>query len=321
MTGRLRPGVHVVDVPLGDRVSRLYVFEGQSGSVLFDTGCSGDLPRYVVPYLESVGVATEAVSDVVVSHCDVDHFGGLGDAATAFPRARRLAHALDAPLMDVEAYLTHRAREFAGPEGLDEPQSVVDWTRAAASGGTVSDTVVGGEVLDLGDRTVQLLHVPGHSRGHLAVWDETSGVLAVSDAVLGEYVPLADGSPSFPPTYRHAAEYVATVHRLQDIDFEVLATAHYPQVGPDSGDQLLTRSASFAQQLEERVIQHLAAHPPVTLRQLVEALNPSVGAWPSQGREPALAQPVAGHLEDLLSRGVVARTGEGPARWQLVQAP
>ncbi len=316
MTGLLRPGVHVIEVPLDGRLSRLFLFTGRSGAVLFDTGCAGDIPRYVLPYLDSIGLDHAGVSHVVVSHCDVDHFGGLGDAAAAFPQARRLAHALDAPVMEVEAYLAGRAREFALSDALDESQVVIDWTRAAASGGTLTDHVGDGSLLDLGERALEVLHVPGHSRGHLALWDPATGVLAVSDAVLGDYVPLADGSPSFPPTYRHAREYLATVRRLQGIDFEVLATAHYPREGPDSGRDLLAKSADFAARLEERLLSVLdAATEPVSLRELVDTLGPAVGSWPQEGRGPALAQPVMGHLEDLLERGAVRHVAGSPPAW------
>lgn len=316
MTGLLRAGVHVIEVPLGDRLSRLFLFAGRSRAVLFDTGCAGDIPRYVLPYLDSIGLDHARVSHVVVSHCDVDHFGGLGDAAAAFPRAQRVAHALDAPAMQVEAYLAGRAREFATSDAVDESQGVIDWTRAAASGGTVTAHVDDGTLLDLGERTLEVLHVPGHSRGHLALWDPTTGVLAVSDAVLGGYVPLADGSPSFPPTYRYAREYLATVRRLQGFDFEVLATAHYPCEGPDSGRALLAKSVDFAAILEEQLLGVLdAATVPISLRVLVDTLGPAVGSWPQEGRGPALAQPVMGHLEDLLVRGAVQRVAGSPPRW------
>lgn len=319
MTGELRRGVHVVEVPLGRRVSRLYVFSGRDGAVLFDTGCAGDVQRSVLPCLAAIGLDPAAVTHVVVSHCDVDHFGGLGDVAQVLPGARRVAHALDAPLMEVETYLRRRAREFAS-SGLDEPPEVVEWTRASASAGSITHTVADGDVLDLGERQLQVLHVPGHSRGHLALWDASTGVLAVSDAVLGRYVPEADGSPSFPPTYRYAADYLATVERLGAVDFAVLATAHYPVSGVDAGRSLLARSAAFAHELEERLLEVLeATGPAVSLRELVERIGPQIGTWPHEGRGPALAQPVMGHLEDLVAQGSVEHVPGAPDRWTSVR--
>ncbi len=315
---RIANGVHAIEMPLGERVSRVYLFTGPRGVVLYDTGCAGDVPAHVLPYLAEMGLPPEKVIAVVVSHCDIDHFGGLGDCAQAFPAAALIAHRLDAPLMDVEAYLDHRAREFRA-FGLDEPEEVLAWSRASSSGGAPTQLIDGDTDIDLGDRSITVLHVPGHSRGHLAIWDAAHGVVAMSDAALGAYVPFANGTPSFPPTYRYPTEYVLSVRRLQSLPFATLESAHYPVSGPNSGRSLLSRSVIFAQTLEAAVVEVLAqADVALTLPELVSHVGDLIATWPRDGRDPALAQPVMGHLEDLERAGRVART-EGPTvTWALV---
>jgi glyoxylase-like metal-dependent hydrolase (beta-lactamase superfamily II) len=312
---RVSPAVHAIEMPLGTRVSRVYVFTGSAGAVLYDTGCAGDIEAYVLPYLREIGIETEAITAVVVSHCDIDHFGGLGDCARAFPAAAIIAHRADAPLMSIEPYLDQRAREFRS-HGLDEPDEVIEWSRASSSGGSPTRLIDGDIDLDLGDRSIHVLHVPGHSRGHLAIWDPAQEVVAISDAALGAYVPFADGTPSFPPTYRYPTEYRSSVARIQSLPFTVLETAHYPTTGPDSGRSLLARSIVFAHAAEEAVVDVLGeVAGALNLGEIVRRVGDVIATWPRDGRDPALAQPVMGHLEDLERSGRVVRIGGETMRW------
>jgi glyoxylase-like metal-dependent hydrolase (beta-lactamase superfamily II) len=50
-----------------------------------------------------------------------------------------------------------------------------------------------GDVIDLGNRKFQVLHLPGHSRGSIAQWDEANGDL-VSGDVAGNF-PVLDWLP------------------------------------------------------------------------------------------------------------------------------
>ena len=69
----------------------------------------------------------------------------------------------------------------------------------------------GGELLELGpDWTVRILHVPGHSVGHLAVYDERSGALFGGDCLQGSVYLGLDGTPKLCPTYTHVDDYLAT---------------------------------------------------------------------------------------------------------------
>ncbi len=314
---RIAEGIHSVEFPLGERVSRVFIFVGTHSTVIFDSGCAGDIPAHVLPYMEAARIPRESVSAVVISHGDVDHFGGLSDAEHAFPHAERIAHSADAPLMEVETYLEQRAREFRS-EGLDEPQDVIDWSREAASGGTPNRLIVGDITLDLGEREIQVLHVPGHSRGHLAIWDAKYSAVAVSDSILGAYVPYLDGRPSFPPTYRYPADYVASIRRIAHLPAEHILTAHYPTTGHDSGRSLLDRSLSFVDEMQRAIIEAIShAADSMTLAECVSEVGDALATWPREGRDPALAQPIAGHLEDLESRGVLVRSRTDLSRWRL----
>lgn len=311
-------GIHRIDTELGSRTSSLYVLVGEDACLLFDVGIDGTATRELAGYLETIGLDPSHIRWAVVSHADVDHFGGLASVKELVPSAARVCHRLDAPLVqDYSVFESRRAREFRDPWGVDEAPEVLAWTREVTREATIDLQVSGGETLRLGGGwEVELLHVPGHSYGHLAIHDPRSRALIVADAVLGDAVRNADGSPAFPPTYRYVDSYLSTVDRLAGLHPDLLLTAHYPTMAADDGAEFLASSRVFAERVEEVIRDEVkgAGSDGLTLRELLVRANPRLGRWPAKGTEVALAYPVVGHLERLLAHGHVTVERDGKAR-------
>lgn len=81
-----------------------------------------------------------------------------------------------------------------------------------------------GDVVDLGDRAFEVLHLPGHSPGSLGLWDSRAQVLLAGDAVYDG--PLLDQLPG-----SDVARYVATMERLRRLPAEVVHAGHAPSFG------------------------------------------------------------------------------------------
>jgi glyoxylase-like metal-dependent hydrolase (beta-lactamase superfamily II) len=286
-------------------VSSLYLFAGRERSLLFDVGVDGTAQKHLVPYLSRTGLDPKRIRWAVISHADVDHFGGLASLRELNPDTICVAHRLDAPLIaDYATYEARRARGFREPWGLDESPEVLAWTRSVTRESPVDMALTGGETVDLGDGwELEIVHVPGHTHGHLAVYDPRSRALAVADAVLGDMVTHADGRPAFPPTYRYVDSYLATIDRCESLRPELLLTAHYPTMPSDAASDFLARSRMFVEKVDEVVLDELdrAGATGLTLHDLLARANPRLGSWPSEGTEVALAFPVVGHLERQLA--------------------
>jgi glyoxylase-like metal-dependent hydrolase (beta-lactamase superfamily II) len=314
-------GIYRIDTKLGARVSSMYVLRGTRSCLLFDVGIDGDSYRTVGPYLDAARVDRRLVEWIMISHCDVDHFGGIADARATFPTARVLAHVLDrGAITDFQTYLASRGQAFKSPYGLDEAPDVLAWARSVTREGPIDACLVGGEVIDLGDRDAEILHVPGHSWGHLAVHDMRTGTLIIADAALGSAVVNADGTGAFPPTYRHVAAYRASVERLAEMHAPLLLTGHYPTYRDAAVRAFLADSLEFVDSLGRRVELALNDAPEgCTLAQLVDAVNDGFGDWPVSTTAGALAFPVAGHVEDLVVMGRATVTAV-PGRTTMIRA-
>ena len=313
------PGLHRIDTPLGDRYASLYLAEGDDSVVLYDTGIDGTIPTHVLPALTSLDRTPADVSAVIISHCDVDHFGGAADARESFPNARLLAGAADRPLIEnFERYLDERARGFVDAYGWDEDPAVLEWCRSVTRETRLDASASDGDRFDLGGgRTVEVIELPGHSHGHLGLDVGWADAVLVGDAVLAASVDLADGTPAFPPTYRFVDEYLATVARLEALDRDLLLTAHYPVMRGDDVRAFLARSRGFADRLDALVKGALSGIEGLTFAELLGTLNPIAGEWPVEGTAGALAFPVAGHLERQIAQGSARTVGRraGVALW------
>ena len=308
--------VYPITFPLGERQSRVFVFQRENEVGVFDAGCRGDGTNHIIPELIRRGVSPADVRWVIASHPDVDHFGGLDDFAAWAPQAKRIAHVLDQPLMEsMKEFFSRRGDELA-PFGCPETAETAAWLRENGAEVSITFPVDGDDSLVLGDQSVDVLHLPGHSRGHLAVWVAEEQALAISDALLGDSVPYRDGRPSFPPPYRYVDAYLTSIARVRTLSPHVLLTAHYGTFEGREVASFLDVSERFALALEEHIIEVIGQRA-LTVTEIISAVDESFGVWPKPTAHTALGQPVMGHLERLEATGLIHRRGAGKeTTWQ-----
>jgi glyoxylase-like metal-dependent hydrolase (beta-lactamase superfamily II) len=295
------PGVHRLVAPLGDRYVCLFVVVGSAAAVVVDTGVAGSPETTLAPALPAIEVD---VSHIVVTHADVDHSGGLAAARALAPQALAVCHPLDRPLVDsVEQLIDDRYREFRHAHEIDQDPEFCDWVRANDDGGRVAGVIVPPAHIDLRDRRLAVLHTPGHTQGHLTVVDELTRTAIVADAVMTGAVPDAAGEPAFAPTYRYPADYRQSCATLRQLDPERLLCSHYAVVeGRAAVAAFLDESESFVTLLEQAILDVLeTATRPLRAVDVIGAVAPSVRTWDAS-MDSTLAQPVVGHLEDLVLR-------------------
>ena len=104
------------------------------------------------------------------------------------------------------------------------PEAGYDVTAFSVPGAPPTVVLDEGDVIDLGDRAFEVLHLPGHSPGSIGLWDADSGVLFSGDAVYDG--PLLDEIPG-----ADLAAYVRTMEMLHDLPVEVVHAGHDPSFG------------------------------------------------------------------------------------------
>jgi glyoxylase-like metal-dependent hydrolase (beta-lactamase superfamily II) len=281
------PGIRRIEADLGERYVAQYVVAGER-TLLVDTGLR-DMPRDVL------APALERVDLVLTSHADVDHCGGNRAARELWPGALLACGEADRAWIESNAamlagnYRWYEAYGF-GPSAAD----VAFLERELGGDAPVDVGLRGGETLRLGPgRRLEVLALPGHTPGHLGLWDAASGAAIVLDAVLSDGVYDRAGHRLIPPRYYDAGAYEATIRRLRALDPELLLTAHYPVMERAQAREFLDRSLDFVRAVRAAV----RAAGTTELRAATDHVNEAVGPFPAFTHE--LAASVRAHLTEL----------------------
>lgn len=302
------PRIHRIEAPFMGRFVCMFLLVGETRTLLIDTGTDPMPGEFLVPYLDEIGVRPESIGLVLNTHADFDHTAGNASVRELAPDAVFMCHALDRVMTeDIERMIADRYGEFEADHGIGDGDEAKVSIRAAARQIPIDVALQGGELLRLGpDWCVEVLHTPGHSHGHMSVHDRDSRTLIIADATLYNAVLLADGSPAFPPTYRYADTYVASMQRFQSMDVDTLLTSHYPIYRGAEISEFLGESRAYVDRIDAALRGELeGAEDGRTLRELTEALGDSLGEWPAEA-STYLCFPFMGHLERMVRGGKVA---------------
>jgi glyoxylase-like metal-dependent hydrolase (beta-lactamase superfamily II) len=209
--------------------SNIFHVRGRDRDLLIDTGNGlGDLRAAVAP------LAGDHEVLAVVTHEHFDHIGCL------WRFDERLVHEADAAGVRAPWAIAVRPEDWpdglAGEiewYGLPVPDSVITalpspdfdlegWrTHPCEPTSVLAD----GDVLDLGDRVFEVLHVPGHTAGSIALWEAETGTLFTGDTMYLDDKLFVDD----PVAFR------ASLERLRDLPVTVVHPGHNRSF---SGDEL-----------------------------------------------------------------------------------
>jgi glyoxylase-like metal-dependent hydrolase (beta-lactamase superfamily II) len=276
-------GIHRIEADLGERYVCQYVLAAER-TLLVDTGLR-DMPR-------AIGHTPD---DVFISHADVDHCGGNRIARELWPDARFMCGEADRAWIESNAAMLAGNYRWYEAYGFGPAPEDVAFLEHELGGDAPIDTGLrGGETLRLGPgRRLEVLALPGHTPGHLGLWDASTGAAIVIDAVLSDGVYDRAGNRLIPPRYYDAAAYEATIRRLRALDPELLLTAHYPVMERGAAREFLDRSLEFVREVRAAV----RAAGTTELRAATEAVNAAVGPFPAFTHE--LGASVRAHLAEL----------------------
>jgi len=203
---------------------------GRDRDMLVDTGLG------VASLREAAAELLQKPVTAVATHIHYDHVGGLHEFDT------RLVHAAEAAQMadyhefaslytdqlpaPVARYL--RAMDAAAPDLLIDalPHDGFDPARYAITPVRATRVLEQGDVVDLGDRAFEVLHLPGHSPGSIGLWEAASGTLFSGDAVYDG--ALLDDLPG-----SDVADYIRSMRRLLALPVTVVHGGHEPSFGRD----------------------------------------------------------------------------------------
>src|SRR6516164_7856303 len=203
------PGVLELNYQARRRMGvNVYLIDGGSEFALIDVGFLDELPE-VLELIRKLDFSLSACKMIVATHADVDHTQGLN-------RAREV----------LKCVVAAHPKSVAAIEGGDE---ILTYARIDAQGihipmprCKVDQVIDEGDVLRIGDKTLEVWSTPGHTAGQLALrmgkllfsGDNIfrDGCVGVIDAHHGSNLP----------------DFIVSLRRIRESDVEYLLPSHGP---------------------------------------------------------------------------------------------
>jgi glyoxylase-like metal-dependent hydrolase (beta-lactamase superfamily II) len=269
-------GIYRIESDLGPRFMCQYVVAGRDRSVLVDTGLA-DTPAAVIdPYLSRAGLEPDFV---LISHADNDHVGGNRAFRDAYPAAVFACHELDRRWVESNEALVRENYGWHAAYGF--PSMDAAELLASMSGDSPVDVgLSGGETIRVAaGRVIEVLHLPGHTPGHIGLWDEHTRAAIIIDAVLADGIYDRAGNKLIPPRYYDLEALRRTIAQLEALEPELLLTAHYPVLERAEALEWLATGRMFVDDVE-RVVREAPAEDGDDLWALTQRVDAALGPFP-----------------------------------------
>lgn len=199
----------------------LWHVQGRDRDVLLDTGSGVVSLREQLPWL------TEKPLLAVASHTHFDHVAGHHEFA------ERLVHPAEADILVAPDGRNNLAEMFVGEEMFDaHPDCPLCYAEYRVKAAPATRLIEEGDVLDLGDRVLQVLHTPGHSPGGISLWEARTETLFSGDIIY-------DG-PLIEDAYHSDLEdYARSLARLRELPVRKVHGGHFDSFSGERMRQLI----------------------------------------------------------------------------------
>jgi glyoxylase-like metal-dependent hydrolase (beta-lactamase superfamily II) len=321
---KVREGLWSVPVPIPHNPLRYtisYISEADEGLLVVDPGWFAPVTwDALTAGLGVIGASVSDVAGVVVTHIHADHHGLSGrirEESGAWV-AMHPAEVDTLPVRFAQTVVSTVDQDWLRTCGVPtdiaaqlvfSPATMKPFLEMVEPDVLLAD----GDLVPHGDRTLRAVWTPGHTPGHLCLYDEAKDVLLTGDHVLPRISPnigltFAEDDP--------LSSYVASLERIAEYDSAEILPAHeYRFRG------LAARTAALINHHQERcdeISAVLNETGEATAWQITERLTWSRGWENVKGvmRRGALAETCA-HLQYMRKNGTVELVDGEIRRWRI----
>lgn len=196
------PGIHQLRVPIPDNplgFLNCYMLQGKNGWLMVDTGWyTQDAFNSLAKQLEEMGLGFTDVETIVVTHVHADHYGLAGRIKQVSPSTKLLTHRWEGDLIESRYIKFAELRDKMGAVLAQHGVPPSDQSALQSASMPVLEYVIvtmpdlslyGGEVLNTGVFNLDVIWTPGHSLGHICLWEGEHKILFSGDHILPMITP------------------------------------------------------------------------------------------------------------------------------------
>lgn len=193
-----------------------YLLNGEDRSLLIDTGLG------ISNIYDVVKLLTDKPITAVATHIHWDHIGGHKYFPDFYAHEEELVWLRGGFPLSMDTIREMVLDRCDPPEGYDV--GTYEFFQ-----GEPTKVLYGNEVIDLGGRSIEIIHTPGHSPGHICFYEAARGYLFTGDLIykdtLFAYYPSTDPQAylcSLESISSLSVEKVFPAHHTLDIQPEII---------------------------------------------------------------------------------------------------
>lgn len=228
MTEEIAPHLYRVEIPLPKsplKSLNSYVLKDSERSLIIDTGLNrAECLEAMRGGLEEIGVDLRD-ADIFITHLHADHFGLVSSLVT--DSSRIFFNRPEAELMEGGGNWKRMvvfARQVGFPE--DQLEAAIDSHPGFRHGGSwipPMNLLKEGDVIRVGRYALQCVETPGHTRGHICLYEPDRRLLISGDHILGDITPnIQLWSDSQDPLN----EYLKSLDKTAKLNVELVLPGH-----------------------------------------------------------------------------------------------
>jgi len=225
------PNLYRIEVPLpGSPLKALnsYVIKGARRSLIIDTGWNReDCKKALTSGLGELGVDLKE-ADFFITHMHADHSGlvsslAANTATIYFGQAdAAIVASSDAPEHWGKQADFARERGFTGDE-LEKAIGSHPGRRYSSRSRSDFHIVKDGDTINIGDYLFECIETPGHTKGHMCLYEPNKKIFICGDHILIDITPNItlssnEGNP--------LKEYLMSLDKVYDLDVELVLPGH-----------------------------------------------------------------------------------------------
>jgi glyoxylase-like metal-dependent hydrolase (beta-lactamase superfamily II) len=232
------PGIHWIKSPISLEESSLshvnvYLIRGDKGYLLIDTGWNTDASFATLHnHLVKNGLSFEDISQILVTHVHPDHYGMAGRIKQLSGATIAMHHIekdfIEPRYVSMEELL-HQTDHLLVTNGVPEHEMAA--MRDATVGleqyivATPPDILLhDGDTITTGEFTFRVIWTPGHSSGHICLYEPEKRVLLSGDHILPKITPNIGVNPQ--SIENPLGRYINSLEELRKLDIEMTLPGH-----------------------------------------------------------------------------------------------
>ncbi len=308
------PQLFRIEVPLPRnplKATNSYVIRGERNLVV-DTGMNRkECMAALTSALDELSIELER-TDFFITHLHADHSGLVGELASAASRVyfnRPDAEVIQNKHLWQELYLEAIKHGFSTAE-LSSALEKHPGNRYSPKGPVDLTLIQDGDTISAGAYNFKCVQTPGHTRGHMCLFEPQHKFLISGDHILGDITPNISSWDDLGNPLR---DYLESLDKIYGMDIDLVLPGHR-RIITDCRQRIDELKNHHRQRLEE-VLQILESAGPGSAYQIASLMQWDIVAddwsdFPIMQKWFATGEAIA-HLKYLEEEGLVERKMEG----------